>query len=144
MTTLEEAASAGTRLRGEQRQVGARVLRLEDRRLVTGQGLFTDDIDAGAYGAAFVRSPYAHARVVSIDVTAALDVPGLVAIYTHEDLPERIGAILPLLIPHPSLFAPRTGYPLARRRRAPRRRGRGDGRGRRSVRRRGRRRACIR
>jgi len=114
MTTLEEAASAGTRLRGEQRQVGARVLRLEDRRLVTGQGLFTDDIDAGAYGAAFVRSPYAHARVVSIDVTAALDVPGLVAIYTHEDLPERIGTILPLLIPHPSLFAPRTGYPLAR------------------------------
>ena len=114
MTTLEETPATGMDRPASERQVGARVPRREDRRLVTGKGVYTDDIDGGAYGAAFVRSPYAHARVLSIDVTAALDVPGLVAIYTHEDLPERIGAVLPLLIPHPDLFAPRNGYPLAR------------------------------
>jgi CO/xanthine dehydrogenase Mo-binding subunit len=113
MTTIEETPATGTE-RPAGRQVGARVLRREDRRLVTGKGLYTDDVDGGAYGAAFVRSPYAHARVLSVDVTEALDVPGLIAIYTHEDLPERIGARLPLLIPHPCLSAPRTGYPLAR------------------------------
>jgi aerobic carbon-monoxide dehydrogenase large subunit len=112
MTTIEQTA-AGAGLPSAEPYVGARVPRREDRRLVTGQGLFTDDLDGGAYGAAFVRSPYAHARVLSIDVSAALEVDGLVAIYTHDDLPERVGAVLPLLIPHPCLFAPRTGYPLA-------------------------------
>jgi carbon-monoxide dehydrogenase large subunit len=114
MTALEEIRVTGTDRPASPREIGARVLRREDRRLVTGEGLFTDDIDGGAYGAAFVRSPYAHARVLAIDVSEALEVPGLLAIYTHEDLPERIGAMLPLLIPHPCLFAPRTGYPLAR------------------------------
>ena len=112
MTAIEEVATGPSRP-ASGRQVGTRVQRREDHRLVTGQGLFTDDLDGGAYGAAFVRSPYAHARVISIDVNPALEVAGLVAIYTHEDLPERVGAVLPLLIPHPSLFAPRTGYPLA-------------------------------
>jgi len=114
MTTVEAVPAGGTGTQADERQVGARVPRREDRRLLTGKGLYTDDIDGGAYAAAFVRSPYAHARVLSIDVTEAVGVPGLVAIYTHEDLPERIGAGLPLLIPHPCLFAPRTGYPLAR------------------------------
>jgi aerobic carbon-monoxide dehydrogenase large subunit len=114
MTTLEEPRTAGIAQPAGERQVGARVPRREDRRLITGNGLYTDDINDGAYEAAFVRSPYAHARVLSIDVTEALAVPGLVAIYTHEDLPERVGAMLPLLIPHPCLSAPRTGYPLAR------------------------------
>src|SRR3712207_8443233 len=41
---------------------------------------------AGALAAAFVRSPHAHARIVDVDVDAALDVEGLVAIYTYEDL----------------------------------------------------------
>src|SRR5207302_465415 len=63
--------------------------------------------------AAFVRSPYAHARVTDVDVTDALDVDGLVAVYTYEDLDGRVAEPLPLLIPHPSLHAPRTGYPLA-------------------------------
>jgi len=96
------------------RSVGAPVQRREDLRLVTGQGRYTDDIDEGALAAAFVRSPHAHARLVDVDVSAALDVEGLVAIYTWEDLPGRVGEPLPMLIPHPALHAPRTGYALAR------------------------------
>jgi carbon-monoxide dehydrogenase large subunit len=92
--------------------VGERILRREDARMVSGHGRYVDDFDSGAHGVAFVRSPYAHARVLDIDVTGALDVDGVVAIYTHEDLPPLIGAQLPVLIPHPDMFAPKTGYPL--------------------------------
>lgn len=93
---------------------GARVQRSEDDRLVRGHGAYLDDLGAGALAAAFVRSPHAHARVLDIDVTGALDVPGLAAIYTWEDLPGRLAEPLPLLIPHPALTHGRTPYPLAR------------------------------
>ena len=94
---------------------GAPVQRREDRRLVTGQGRFVDDlVPAGALAAAFVRSPHAHARVEDIDVTEAVDTPGLVAIYTYDDLDDRLTEPLPLLIPHPSLTHPKTPYVLAR------------------------------
>ncbi len=96
------------------RVFGEPVLRREDLRLVTGQGRYLDDLGHDALAAAFVRSPHAHARILDIDVTAALDVEGLVAIYTSEDLPGRVGEPLPLLIPHPALFAPKTGYALAK------------------------------
>ena len=94
---------------------GAPVQRREDRRLVTGRGRFVDDLmPEGALAAAFVRSPHAHARVVDIDVTEAVDIPGLVAIYTYDDLDGRLTEPLPLLIPHPSLTHPKTPYVLAR------------------------------
>ncbi|MDX1620723.1 MAG: xanthine dehydrogenase family protein, partial [Nitriliruptorales bacterium] len=92
---------------------GERVERREDRRLLTGGGRYVDDLAHDAYEVAFVRSPHAHARVVDIDVTDAVEVEGLVAIYTFEDLPERMQQPLPLLIPHPSLTAPRTQHILA-------------------------------
>jgi CO/xanthine dehydrogenase Mo-binding subunit len=94
--------------------VGERVARREDPRLLRGEGRYLDDMGHGALAAAFVRSPHAHARIVDIDVTAALDVEGLIAIYTHEDLPERVAQRVPLLIPHPALHAPLTAYALAR------------------------------
>ena len=59
---------------------GEPVRRREDLRLITGQGRYLDDIGAGAYAAAFVRSPHAHARVLDVDVTDALDVEGLLAV----------------------------------------------------------------
>jgi aerobic carbon-monoxide dehydrogenase large subunit len=95
------------------RMVGEPIARLEDPRLVAGDGRFLDDLGAGALAAAFVRSPHAHARVVDVDASDALDVDGLVAVYAYEDLDGRVAEPLPLLIPHPSLHAPRTAYPLA-------------------------------
>jgi len=93
---------------------GAPIKRREDPRLVTGNGRYLDDLGQGALEAAFVRSPHAHARIVDIDVADAVDVDGVIAIYTHEDLPGKVGEPLPLLIPHPTLTHPRTGYALAK------------------------------
>lgn len=92
---------------------GEPVRRREDQRLITGKGRYLDDIGHDALAAAFVRSPHAHARIVDIDVDACFDVEGLVAIYTYEDLHGPMAEPLPVLIPHPQLHAPRTGYPLA-------------------------------
>ncbi|GAA1741921.1 aerobic carbon-monoxide dehydrogenase large subunit [Nonomuraea bangladeshensis] len=93
---------------------GEPVQRREDPRLLTGGGRYLDDLGPDALAAAFVRAPHAHARIRDIDVGPALDVEGLVAVYTWEDLPERVGRPLPLLIPHPALTHGRTAYPLAR------------------------------
>ena len=93
---------------------GAPVQRKEDLRLVTGNGRYLDDLGQGALAAAFVRSPYAHARILDIDVMDAVEIPGVIAIYTYEDLDGKTGERLPLLIPHPDLTNPMTGYALAR------------------------------
>ncbi len=94
------------------RWFGAPVQRVEDDRLLRGHGRFTDDIDEGALECCFVRSPFAHARVTSIDARAALEMPGVVAVYTAADLPFG-GVDLPLLIPHPNLTHGRTQRCLA-------------------------------
>jgi aerobic carbon-monoxide dehydrogenase large subunit len=94
------------------RWFGARVQRVEDDRLLRGHGRFTDDIDEGALESVIVRSPYAHARIVSIDVSAARAVPGVAAVYTAADLPFG-GTDLPILIPHPNLTHGRTQRCLA-------------------------------
>ena len=96
------------------RTMGEPIARREDPRLLSGQGHYLDDIGHTALAAAFVRSPHAHAQIVDIDVTDALDVDGLMAIYTHDDLPGRLAEPLPLLIPHPSLTHGRTPYALAK------------------------------
>ena len=67
--------------------IGKPVLRVEDERLLTGNGSFTDDLHfEGALFACFVRSPYAHARIVSIDVSNAVKMPGVCMIATGETL----------------------------------------------------------
>src|SRR6476661_625310 len=93
---------------------GAPIRRKEDPRLVTGGGRYLDDLGHDALAAAFVRSPHAHARIVDIDASEAIEVVGVVGIYVHEDLPGRVGEPLPLLIPHPTLTHGRTGYALAK------------------------------
>jgi len=92
---------------------GEPIARVEDDRLLRGNGAYLDDLGHDALAAAFVRSPHAHARIVDIDVSGALDVVGVVAVYTYEDLPGRLAEPLPLLIPHPALTHGRTGFPLA-------------------------------
>src|SRR5450759_4160431 len=94
------------------RWFGERVQRVEDDRLLRGHGRFTDDIDDGALESVLVRSPFAHARILSIDVTAARAMPGVVAVYIAADLP--FGQTdLPILIPHPNLTHGRTQRCLA-------------------------------
>ena len=95
------------------RMVGAPVLRSEDPRLLRGEGRYLDDLGHDAYQVAILRSPHAHARVLDIDVTDALEIDGLIAIHTFEDLPPRLQQPMPLLIPHPALTAGRTQYVLA-------------------------------
>jgi carbon-monoxide dehydrogenase large subunit len=67
--------------------IGKSVKRVEDKRFITGHGNYTDDIvlPHQTY-AAFVRSQYAHAKILSVDISAAKAMPGVVAIYTGADL----------------------------------------------------------
>ncbi|MFN8371786.1 MAG: molybdopterin cofactor-binding domain-containing protein [Anaerolineae bacterium] len=67
--------------------VGAEVKRKEDPRLITGRGTYTANLRLpGMKHVAFVRSPYAHARIGSIDAAAALSIPGVAAVISGEDL----------------------------------------------------------
>jgi carbon-monoxide dehydrogenase large subunit len=66
--------------------VGRPLPRKEDLRLITGKGRFTDDFNLpGQTWAAMVRSPHPHARIVAIDASAALALPGVLAVYTGAD-----------------------------------------------------------
>jgi carbon-monoxide dehydrogenase large subunit len=99
------------------KQLGARVTRLEDPALLAGRGRFVDDIKvANALHACFVRSPYAHAKVQSIDIKAALAMPGVHAVITADDLPEPMRSQpMAMLLPNPSISAVCTQHVLARR-----------------------------
>ena len=69
------------------RHVGTAMRRKEDPRLITGQSSYVDDINlTGQLWAAWVRSPEAHAKIVSIDASAARARDGVVAVFTHDDL----------------------------------------------------------
>lgn len=68
-------------------QIGRRMPRREDRRFLTGQGRYLDDIVfPGALHARFVRSPHAHARIAVIDAAAARRMPGVATVVTGHDL----------------------------------------------------------
>jgi carbon-monoxide dehydrogenase large subunit len=72
--------------------IGQPVRRTEDRRFITGRGQYTDDIRlANEANAAFVRSPHAHARILSIDIEDASAAPGVIAVLTYKDV-EAAGA----------------------------------------------------
>src|SRR5258708_15319510 len=100
------------------RTFGEPIKRNEDRKLLTGQALFIDDVELpGILHAAFLRSQVAHARIRSVDVSRALNRPGVVAAYTAHDL----GAYWqpgPLLVPPPPIpgivFNQRSQAPLVK------------------------------
>ncbi|HEY2293927.1 MAG TPA: xanthine dehydrogenase family protein molybdopterin-binding subunit [Thermoanaerobaculia bacterium] len=98
--------------------IGSRTKRNEDPRLLTGRALFVDDLDLpGMVHVAFLRSPYAHARIRGIDASRARKREGVIAVYTAEDLGSywQPG---PLLVPPPPVegmvFNQRTQVPLAK------------------------------
>jgi carbon-monoxide dehydrogenase large subunit len=96
------------------RWVGRRIRRREDTELLTGQGRFIGDLQRpGMLHAAFLRSPYPHALINSVDVSAAKAMPGVHAVITGADLPEQLGAQ-----PNTHLFGERETpyYALARER----------------------------
>src|SRR3989304_3906337 len=99
--------------------IGQRVLRNEDARLLTGQAQFVDDVEIpGLLHAAFLRSDHAHARLLSMDVTAARQRPGVVAVFTAEDMGDDWEPGPPLVSPPPTakdvLFYSRRQVPLVK------------------------------
>ena len=76
--------------------IGARVLRTEDKRFLTGTGRYVDDLPlARATYAYFLRSPHAHAKIKSIDTSAAKAMPGVVAIFTGKDIADaKVGGLI--------------------------------------------------
>src|SRR2546421_330266 len=76
------------------RLIGAKVPRVEDRRILTGRGNYIDDVRLPRMvHASFLRSTLAHARVIGIDTAAAIGAPGVVAVLTGHDIRELMGAM---------------------------------------------------
>jgi carbon-monoxide dehydrogenase large subunit len=87
MTAVEETQAAGP-------QIGRARLRKEDARLITGQTTWTDNLRLpGHLQLAFARSPYAHAKIKSVDVSAALKLPGVVAAFSGQDFAAEQGSL---------------------------------------------------
>ena len=98
---------------------GHSVRRIEDPTLVTGTGRFVDDVNVdGQAHLSFLRSPYPHARILSIDAASALEMPGVIAIITGDDMEKAGVKTLPLAAmfkrPDGSPAATPPRYPLAR------------------------------
>lgn len=98
------------------RYIGKRQSRSEDLRLLTGRGVYTDDVNPpGVLQVAFHRSPMARGRIKSIDASAALGLPGVFAILTAKDLeryqPTMLSFFLaPPVVPVPLLAVDRVCY----------------------------------
>jgi len=98
--------------------VGRPMKRKEDPRLIQGLGHYVDDLTLpGMLSAAFIRSPYAHARIRGLDTAAARAAPGVVAVFTGVDLRGQLGNVpcagdLPELRipPHPPLAQDKVRY----------------------------------
>ncbi|MET0719544.1 MAG: xanthine dehydrogenase family protein molybdopterin-binding subunit [Tardiphaga sp.] len=96
------------------RYFGAEVRRLEDPKLITGQGRYLDDLNiAGALHAVFVRSGHAHAKILGIDCAVARALPGVVAVYTAADLGEAGHRMMPHMVAVGNIKQPLNYQPLA-------------------------------
>jgi len=98
------------------RFIGRPIPRIEDESLLTGAGRFVDDVPVGdALEAAFVRSAFAHARIKSVDVSAARAAPGVHAVLTYADIrPLLTQDRMPLELRIETLPPNITPYPLAK------------------------------
>jgi carbon-monoxide dehydrogenase large subunit len=95
--------------------VGEPVRRKEDPELVTGQARYTDDLTVpGTVWMTVVRSPYAHARIKGVDLSAALEAEGVVAAFSGADLADDFASPLPVAWPVTEDIANPPHWPLAR------------------------------
>jgi aerobic carbon-monoxide dehydrogenase large subunit len=89
---------------GAARFIGQRMPRKEDPRLLTGRGQFVDDIALpGMLHVAFARSPIARGTIRSIDASVALDIPGVHAVYTAEDIARQKVELLSFYFTSPAV-----------------------------------------
>jgi aerobic carbon-monoxide dehydrogenase large subunit len=97
MAIVQNPAARGRH--GPERPIGfGRMTRKEDERFIRGRGVFVDDMQRpGMVHGAMLRSPYAHARLVSVDTSAALAHPQVLAVITGRDLEARRTAWMPTL-----------------------------------------------
>ena len=95
---------------------GSSVKRVEDPVLLKGEGQFTDDIHIpGALYSVMLRSPFAHARIKSIDTSEALAMEGVHLVLINTDLESEYSTTqLPLMVPNPLISKPLTPYILAK------------------------------
>ncbi len=103
----------------DRKLIGKRVVRNEDPRLLTGHAQFVDDVRLpGMLHAAFLRSEYAHARLLKVDVSKARQHEGVVAVFTAEDMGKDWFPGPPLVSPPPTvkdvIFHSRRQVPLAK------------------------------
>jgi len=83
--------------------IGTAMERREDHRLLTGHGKFLDDLDMpDTLEAAFLRSDFGHARILGIDTSAALELPGVVGVFTGGDIRPMMKP-MPAKVAHPAL-----------------------------------------
>jgi aerobic carbon-monoxide dehydrogenase large subunit len=93
--------------------IGQSFKRVEDPRLITGEGRYVDDVQLPRMCyAAILRSPYAHARIRHIDASKALQTPGVVTVITGKDILGKIGPLPCAAHPVPEMKMP-THYALA-------------------------------
>jgi aerobic carbon-monoxide dehydrogenase large subunit len=96
--------------------VGRAMKRKEDPRMITGRGRYTEDINPpGMLHAVIVRSPEAHADIVSIDTSGAKEWPGVVAVYTGEDLADDFASGLAMVWVPPGVEIKTPDYPPLQR-----------------------------
>src|SRR6266850_1436073 len=89
------------------RAIGAAVPRKEDAKLLAGQGEFMDNLSVpGMVWMAIVRSPYAHARIRNVDLSAALAAPGVTAAYSAAELVQVDYEPLPVVVDAEAALAP--------------------------------------
>ena len=99
-----------------QTYIGASITRKEDVRFLTGRATYTDDLKAHhLLHAAILRSPHPHARILTIDGSRALELPGVVAVFTFKDIAETVEPRrIPIRVGTNPELDPFLQFPLAR------------------------------
>src|ERR671922_133005 len=110
MENTREVSALSRHVRMNEAHIGRSLHRLEDRRFLTGQGRYVDDINlAGQLHGVVLRSPHAHAAIDGIDTQAARAMPGVRGVFTADDLDAdgigplpcgaRVATVGPMIVP---------------------------------------------